>query len=125
MKTPHNSKRQSLTTVSRGALAEQQASQYLKNRGLQLLSRNYRCKCGEIDLVMQHENCIVFVEVRYRKNSAFGNAAESIDWRKQKKLIATAQHYLQSHKMAARFTSRIDVVAITGKNHIEWIQNAI
>ncbi len=120
-----SSTQQRLKTVARGAWAEEQANQYLQEKGLQLIMKNYRCKCGEIDLVMQQKNSIVFIEVRYRKNNFFGSAAESIDRRKQSKLIAAAQHYLQSNKITARFPSRIDVIAITGKTQIEWIQNAI
>ncbi len=120
-----NSNAQHLKTITKGAWAEEQANQYLQAKGLQLITKNYRCKCGEIDLVMRQKDCIIFVEVRYRKNNFFGSAAESIDQRKRSKLIAAAQHYLQCNKITARFPSRIDVIAITGKTQIEWIQNAI
>ncbi len=124
MKTS-NSAQQRLKTITRGAWAEEQASQYLQEKGLQLITKNYRCKCGEIDLIMQQKNIIIFVEVRYRKNNFFGSAAESIDRRKQAKLIATAKHYLQSNKTVAQHPSRIDVIAMTGTTQIEWIKNAI
>ncbi|HEB63765.1 MAG TPA: YraN family protein [Gammaproteobacteria bacterium] len=124
MQTSNNSQ-QRLKTITRGVWAEEQANQYLQAKGLQLITKNYRCKCGEIDLVMRQKDSIVFIEVRYRKNNIFGSAAESIDRRKQSKLIAAAKHYLQSNKITARSPSRIDVIAITGQTQIEWIQNAI
>ncbi len=124
MQTSNNTQ-QRLKTITKGAWAEEQANQYLQAKGLQLITKNYRCKCGEIDLVMRQKDSIVFIEVRYRKNNLFGSATESIDRRKQSKLIAAAKHYLQSNKITARSPSRIDVIAITGQTQIEWIQNAI
>ena len=77
-----------------GAQAEQAAAAYLVKRGLQLVEKNYRCRFGEIDLIMRAGVTLVFVEVRSRSSRAFGGAAASIDARKQRKLIAAAQHYL-------------------------------
>jgi putative endonuclease len=109
----------------RGSEAEQLACTYLEQRGLRTLERNYRCKMGEIDIIMEDQRSLVFVEVRYRKQSAFGSAAESVTTSKQKKLIRAAYHYLEAHQ---RHNSRcrFDVLAITGaaNEHIEWIPNA-
>ncbi len=81
-----------------GALAEQVAAQYLLQQGLKLLQTNYRCRFGEIDLILQDGETCVFTEVRLRSQAAFGGAAASIDARKQAKLIRTAQHFLSGLK---------------------------
>lgn len=112
---------------ARGDWAEQMAVEYLKAAGLRLLARNYLCRSGEIDLVMQHGEGTVFVEVRYRAGSDFGSAAESIDLRKQQKVVRAAQHYLLRHPVAAAGDCRFDVVVIAGapaQHRIEWITDA-
>ena len=112
-----------------GRLAEDFACRFLEQRGLRLLTRNYRCRRGEIDLVMKDSDCIVFVEVRSRGNSRFGSAAESVDRHKQARLIAAAQHYLQRHQSIADAPCRFDVVSIaltpqTTHPPLQWIQDA-
>jgi putative endonuclease len=112
--------------LTAGKQAENMACQFLQEKGLMHKESNYRCKQGEIDLVMMDGKTLVFVEVRYRKSSLFGTAAETIDTRKQHKLILTAQHYLSArgkHHSASRF----DVISMQGSIksvHIEWIQHA-
>lgn len=106
-----------------GLAAEQLACQYLQAQGLKLLERNYRCRFGEIDLIMQDGRDLVFVEVRFRRSQRFGGAALSVDAAKQAKLLATAQHYLQSK--APKRNARMDVVAVESGNRIDWIKNAI
>jgi putative endonuclease len=108
-----------------GKQAEERARVHLEQRGLHLLERNYRCKQGEIDLIMRDGEALVFVEVRYRKSSAFGSAVESITAGKQSRLLATARHYLQSSRDSA--PCRFDVVGIDGQGAdapIEWIKDA-
>jgi putative endonuclease len=76
---------------------------------------------------MQQAETTIFVEVRYRRNNHFGSGAESVDWRKQAKLLATAEHYLQSHPKVAKGACRFDVVALTTHNQehkIDWIVDA-
>ncbi len=111
-------------TKTVGDNAENQACNYLQQQGLKLIERNYRSRRGEIDLVMQQDKTLVFVEVRLRTNERFGSAAESVTPRKQGRIIAAAQHYLQQqpNSLACRF----DVVAISGKEapSINWIPNA-
>jgi len=111
--------------LRQGERAEQWACDYLLQQGLALITKNYRCKAGEIDLVMKHQNSLVFIEVRYRKNQQFGGALASVTTAKQHKLRLTAEHYLQ-HK-AVKSYSRFDVIAISGEQTpplINWIQNA-
>jgi putative endonuclease len=115
----------SVETLTRGKDAEDRACHYLQAQGLQLLQRNYRSKRGEIDLILQDSDSLVFVEVRYRRHPEFGSAAESVDRRKQSRLIACAQYFLQTHPLACRQPCRFDVVSVTGpKADIEWIPNA-
>lgn len=112
---------------SRGQDAEHRARTYLEKRGLTLLTQNYRSRLGEIDLIMQDQDNLVFVEVRYRYREAFGSGAESVDRRKQSKLIACAQDYLQRHPKIADQPCRFDVVSIGGPDahrEIDWIRNA-
>ena len=111
-----------MDALTRGKDAETTAWHYLQARGLRLLHRNYRSRRGEIDLVLQDKDSLVFVEVRYRRQSRFGTAAESVDRRKQSRLIACAHHYIQTHPDAARQPCRFDVVSISGSPAaIEWI----
>ncbi len=119
------------STLDSGHHAETLALQYLQQQGLQLITRNYRCRRGEIDLIMKHQQSIVFIEVRYRRNRRFGGADASVDRRKQDKLIVSALHYLQENRQAARQPARFDVIAIhaqtasTAQQHnIQWIQDA-
>ena len=107
-----------------GAQAEQQAAQYLLQHGLSLLHKNYRCRYGEIDLIMRDAETLVFVEVRLRSRSDFGGAAASIDSTKQARLFRTAQHYLsaQRHIPPCRFDAVL-LHSIAGAD-IEWVKNA-
>ena len=106
-----------------GAQAEDLACAHLERAGLRLLARNYRCPQGEIDLVMDDRDTLVFVEVRYRRSNAFGTPAETVDRRKQARLQAAAGHYLLTH--SADRACRFDVVAVSGHDaHIEWLRDA-
>ena len=74
----------------RGRNAEKDALTFLRQQGLQLVTRNFRCRLGEIDLIMLDAGCIVVVEVRYRNDNRFASAALSVDRHKQSKLLRTA-----------------------------------
>ncbi len=106
-----------------GLTAEKLAATFLINHGLKLVAQNYHCRFGEIDLIMMEAKTLVFVEVRLRSSTQFGNAAASITPQKQQKLILTAQHYLQAHgeslcRFDAILMSKVDL------QYIEWIRNA-
>jgi len=108
-----------------GNSTEKRACEYLLEAGLKLIEKNYACHRGEIDLIMRDKNSLVFVEVRYRKNDHFGSALESITIHKQKRLIYTAQQYLQ--RTRTPLASRFDVIAMSGTEpdfSINWIKNA-
>ena len=100
-----------------GHAAENQALEYLQGQGLQLLTRNWRCKGGELDLVMLDADTVVFVEVRYRLHASFGGALGSIDGRKQKRLVLAASLFLQKECRWATHPCRFDVVALQGSRH--------
>jgi putative endonuclease len=112
-----------LSKKNAGLEAEKIAATFLVNHGLKLVSQNYHCKYGEIDLVMNDAKTLVFIEVRLRSNSQFGSAGASITAQKQQKLILTAQHYLQNH---GDCQCRFDAILMdkADSNHIEWVRNA-
>lgn len=108
-----------------GREAEDAALQHLLRHGLTLTARNYRCRMGELDLIMRDGPALVFVEVRYRRSNRFGGALESVDSRKRGRLIQAALHYLQAS--AADCPTRFDVVALSGAAgglSLQWIKDA-
>lgn len=110
-----------------GQQAEDSACRYLKMQGLSLIERNYSCTHGEIDLIMKDNSTTVFIEVRFRRDTRFGSGAESVDYRKQKKLLSTAAHYLQKNPKAAKGACRFDVISLTvnnGEQQLDWIADA-
>jgi putative endonuclease len=110
------------THLLRGKSAEDQAHDFLVGKGLKPVCRNYRCKQGELDLVMSDQQALVIIEVRYRKSNVYGGALESITASKQARIIAATQHYLSTLRIDRPL--RFDVVAISGDNSIKWIKNA-
>ncbi len=106
-----------------GGDAEARAAAFLGARGLALVETNYRCRMGEIDLVLREGNTIVFAEVRLRRSARFGGAAYSIDRSKQSRIIKAARHWLAGR---AEPPCRFDVVLMKGMNDadIEWIRGA-
>lgn len=127
-----------LLPQKRGANAEALACEFLQQQGLRLIARNYHCRQGEIDLIMRDPDNLVFVEVRYRRQSRYGSGLESVDRRKQRRIVYCARHYLQRHPDLAELATRFDVVALApdpypnqdmnsvgpGKSRIEWIRHA-
>jgi putative endonuclease len=109
-----------------GDRAEHLAYLYLKKRGLSLLHRNFRCRGGEIDLIMRDADSLVFVEVRYRSSTDYGRAAETVSARKQDRIIRCAQYYMTRHGLW-NTTARFDVVCLEGNAEnprVEWISDA-
>jgi putative endonuclease len=113
---------------SRGEAAEAYAEAFLKQQGLITRHKNNRCKLGEIDLIMTQGKNLVFVEVRLRNNRHFSSAAESVDYRKQKKIIRTAQHFLLKMNLLDKVPCRFDVIAFNSSRPEteipEWIKDA-
>ncbi|UYI47523.1 YraN family protein [Vibrio natriegens] len=103
------------------------AKQYLLRQGLRFVEQNFLTKVGEIDLIFQQGETIVFVEVKYRNNDRFGSAAEMVTHAKMRKLIKTANIWLSRQKQSVHTIDyRFDVIAIQDSGRdINWIQNAI
>lgn len=109
-----------------GEWAESEAAAYLERQGLETLTRNFRCRLGELDLVMRDGDVVVFVEVRCRTDSRFGDALESVTHAKQRKLMAAARAYLARHRLGDS-PCRFDVVSVAKRNyrpHFRWLRNA-
>lgn len=94
-----------------GNRGENIAAEYLQNKGYQILCRNYRCAIGEIDIIASQQNTVVFVEVKTRSSLRFGRPGEAVDYRKQHKIIRTAQWYCQGNNLRGK-TCRFDVVEV-------------
>ncbi len=109
---------------STGDDAERLAERHLHQHGLKTIARNYRCRFGEIDLIMQDGETTVFVEVRYRASQNFGGAAASINFAKQRRVIAAAEHYLADLRHAPR--CRFDAILMNklDAGTINWIKDA-
>ncbi len=105
-----------------GQAGEEQALAYLKAQGFTLVERNFHCRGGEIDLIVQKNDLLVFVEVRKRAGAQFGGAAASVVPAKQARLKKAAQLYLQRYDYPP--ACRFDVIAIDGEQ-LNWIISAI
>ena len=101
---------------------EQYALEHLQRQGLRLVESNFRCKCGEIDLIMRDGEVLVFVEVRQREGMSHGGAAASITPAKIRRVVRAAQTYLL--RFPRMPPCRIDVVAIDG-DKLDWLEDAI
>ena len=98
------------TTKILGDWGENLAAEFLQRAGYELIARNYRSRYGEIDLVVQNQTCLVFVEVKLRKSSEFASAAEFVDRRKQTRLRNTAEFWLMEHP--TELQPRFDVIEV-------------
>lgn len=107
-----------------GAAAEDAAARHLTAAGCRLLARNARYREGELDLVVQERDLVVFVEVRMRTATRFGGASASVDRFKQKRLARAAEHWLLERYGERWPACRFDVVTLSGDGTIEWIRDA-
>jgi putative endonuclease len=111
--------------LRKGREAEERALTFLTVNGLRLVARNYRCRSGEIDLIMEEGDTLVLVEVRYRTSGRFGDALESVTPRKQARLIRCAAHYLNACRVERPV--RFDVVAMMADERspsVTWVRDA-
>lgn len=112
-------------SLQTGLTAEDLARDYLLRRGLIWRASNYRTRIGEIDLIMQDGDYLVFIEVRARSSAEYGTALESITLTKQQKIMRTAALYLQRYSKVEQYVCRFDVVGLQGHPpKISWIKNA-
>lgn len=116
------------TSLRKGLRFEEQARQYLADRGLHLIDSNYRCRFGEIDLIMRDADTLCFIEVRYRESLDFGGASASITTAKQRKIVKSALYYLSVQTQPVRDALRFDALLIQrhagGELDFNWIRNA-
>jgi putative endonuclease len=113
--------------TNRGKLAEDHANSWLRKNKLIILTRNFHSRWGEIDFIALDKTTICFIEVRYRKSSSYGTAAESVTSRKQQRIIKTAQVYLHQNMEHINKSARFDVISMSGdldNPKIDWQKNA-
>jgi len=112
--------------IKRGAQGEQMAAEYLIQNGYEIIARNYRHKRSEIDLIVQRDNWLIFVEVKTRTNVSFGHPEEAVDEAKVTKVMEGAEHYIFANDWKGPV--RYDVIAITmrknGAHEIKHIEDA-
>jgi putative endonuclease len=107
-----------------GAEAEDRALVFLQGRGLKLIERNWRCKSGELDLVMHEGDTVVVCEVRSRSREDYGDASETVDARKRGKLIRATSLWQARRPQWAEAPLRFDVVTLDRDGNIAWLQEA-
>nr|WP_206212217.1 YraN family protein [Wenzhouxiangella sp. XN79A] len=108
-----------------GQRGERQAERFLAMNGLRPVARNWHCRHGELDLVMLHDDTLVFVEVRMRSPRGFGDGVDSVHAGKQQRLANAAAMFLADHPEWQERPCRFDVIAIHGDSaEIDWLQNA-
>ena len=116
------------SNLRKGLQYEDLARDFLVERGLGLLESNYRCRFGEIDLIMHDRDAICFVEVKFRGSLAFGGAAVALPRHKQRKIIKSAQLYIATNSRLSNRALRFDAFLIqrqpNGNNEFNWIRNA-
>ena len=113
-----------MTTRKIGREVEQALCAKLKRNGLKLISENYSCRLGEIDLIMVDGEDLVFIEVRYRSSNSYGGAQASISAGKQQRIIKAAKHFLMTHPEYTHFPARFDVYAAGSNGEPQWFKSA-
>ena len=114
-----------------GDWAEKLACDWLQSRKLILIEHNFHSRYGEIDLIMKDRDCLVFVEVKYRKNTIYGSAEDSITKKKFDRMVATAEKYLLTKGYSINTEVRFDAMAISPSKEsdlhctINWIKNIL
>lgn len=110
-------------TLQRGRIGEERAAEYLKERGVKILERNFRDRDGEIDIIGEKDGILLFCEVKYRGTDCWGDPAEAVTARKQKSICRTALYYLHRTGRGIHIPVRFDVISVTEEG-IDWIQDA-
>lgn len=104
-----------------GTAYEKIAADYLQNQGIKIKEMNYRISQGEVDIVGEDRETIIFIEVKYRKTASYGQPWEAVSGNKQKKICKVASQYCYSKRIKKQV--RYDIVSICGEE-ILWFQNA-
>ena len=113
-----------------GDQGEDEAAKYLVEKGYKIIERNYSCRFGEIDIIAQKNEDLVFIEVKTRKNNYFGEPQEAVDYRKLDRINMTMDYFISNFKVDDKYNIRIDVIEIINDgcgeskiNHIEDFNN--
>lgn len=112
-----------MSSKTLGDQGESCAAEYLRRQGFRILTRNYRCKIGEIDLIVDDHGTLVFVEVKTRSSVRYGTPAEAVHYRKRQKIIQSAYWYLREHGME-HVHCRFDVLEVYAAGSA-WTVHAI
>ena len=115
--TEHVSRRET------GRLGEEEAVRFLQKKGVSILERNFRDRNGEIDLIAQEDGVLLFIEVKYRRSSRYGEPEEAVNVEKQRKISRTALYYLHHKQEGMQTPMRFDVISVTD-GEIRWIRDA-
>jgi putative endonuclease len=109
-----------MSNVSFGKSGEEKARKYLKKKGYRILRTNFKTQLGEIDIIAEHQGCIVFIEVKSRSGSEYGLPREAVGFAKQKRYSQLAMQYIKAYNLFG-IKARFDVIEVTseGINHIE------
>ena len=113
------------TARTRGAAIEQVAAQWLQQQGLSLITQNHYVKGGELDLVMQDGDILVFIEVKHRTTTRYGHPLETVTKQKQQRLVRAARLYIARYGLSS--PCRFDILAIMGKPpnlEFDWVKAA-
>ena len=106
-----------------GSLAENSAAAFLESQGFAIVARNFLRRVGELDIVARDGDLLVIAEVRTRASDAYGGAAASVGYAKQRRIAMTAALFLQSHREYSRCRVRFDVLVVRDGG-IEWLKHA-
>ncbi|MBA4152355.1 MAG: YraN family protein [Acinetobacter sp.] len=112
-------------TQQQGRHAEVLAWRHLQQHGHKLITHNFHCRLGEVDLITQEQRLLVFTEVRWRKSTCFGGATGSITPAKIQRIRLAARFFLSRHPQWQHYAMRFDVIAFTATDaNVQWIQGA-
>ncbi|MDY6787568.1 MAG: YraN family protein [candidate division WOR-3 bacterium] len=111
----------------KGEIGEDTAVQYLKSLKKHIIERNYYSPFGEIDIIVEEDRTIVFIEVKYRESRRMGKPAESVDFRKKRRIVLSARHYMMKHPRLAQHNIRFDFIGIDTEREppVQYIRDII
>jgi putative endonuclease len=118
-----NLKSDKMTNKEKGYHYEGKAIKLLESEGYEVLEKNYTVKGGEIDIIAQKNDCIVFFEIKYRRTSNYGSGIEAVNREKMRRIYRTAKKYLYNKK-CYDFSYRFDLIAYNGEVY-EWLENIL
>lgn len=107
-----------------GRIYEEKAVDFLREKGYEILEKNFRCPWGEIDVIAKYGDCLVFVEVKYRGSQRYGTWGEAVDGRKQRRISRAALVFCGRKGYGDSVPCRFDVVGVDGRGVLTHIENA-